>query len=112
LGAIQLLPALPKAWSEGSVRGLKARGGFIVDMEWSEGLLTSASVTSTHGRICRISYSVPFVVRREDGGVVMTDDHGSFETVSGATYRITPATDEASVNTNGLNKAFFELNEI
>ncbi|MFG1736026.1 hypothetical protein PAEVO_63970 [Paenibacillus sp. GM2FR] len=108
LGAIQLLPALPKAWAEGSVRGLKARGGFIVDMEWREGLLTSASVTSTHGRTCRISYSVPFAVRREDGSVVTTDDHGSFETVNGATYRITPATDEDSVNTNGLNKAFLK----
>ena len=61
--ALFSLPALPKAWAAGSVRGLKARGGFIVDMEWSEGILTSARVISTHGRVCRISCSVPLAVK-------------------------------------------------
>ena len=78
----------------GSVRGLKARGGFIVDMEWSEGILTSARVISTHGRVCRISCSVPLAVKREDGSVVTMDEQGSFETVSGGIYLITPATSE------------------
>ena len=95
LGAIQLLPSLPKAWAEGSVRGLKARGGFIVDMEWKDGMLASASITSTHGRICRIHYSEPLAVRREDGSVVTTGDQLSFETVSGMTYQITLAAMEA-----------------
>ncbi|MFB4332385.1 glycoside hydrolase family 95 protein [Paenibacillus sp. CR_12] len=95
LDAIQLLPALPKAWAEGSVRGLKARGGFIVDMEWKGGILASASITSTHGRICRIQYSQPLAVRREDGSVVTTGDRLSFETVSGMTYQIALAAMEA-----------------
>ena len=53
-GVVELLPALPSAWPEGSVRGLRARGGFVVDMKWSEGRLTEATVTSTLGGKLRV----------------------------------------------------------
>ncbi|WP_428661301.1 glycoside hydrolase family 95 protein [Runella sp.] len=53
-GEIHLLPALPQAWHTGSVKGLKARGGFEIDMEWKDGKLTKAVVHSTLGGHCRV----------------------------------------------------------
>lgn len=51
-GKLRFLPALPPAWKTGSVRGLCARGGYTVDMEWSEGRLTHCRVMDDTGRDC------------------------------------------------------------
>jgi alpha-L-fucosidase 2 len=60
--AIQLLPALPSAWPDGSVTGLRARGGFEVDLTWRNGRLTHGTIRSHLGGNCRISTSEPMVV--------------------------------------------------
>jgi len=53
-GEIHLLPALPEAWSSGSVTGLRARGGFEVDMHWSGGRLGNAKIRAIQGGPCRL----------------------------------------------------------
>jgi alpha-L-fucosidase 2 len=72
-GFIQLLPALPEAWSQGSVSGLRARGGFEVAMTWDEGQLTEAVLLSLAGEPCTVRY----------GQATAT-----FKTTKGKTYRL------------------------
>ncbi len=58
-GAVHLLPALPHAWHQGEVKGLRARGGFIVDMSWNGGSLHTATIRSTIGGTLRLRSYVP-----------------------------------------------------
>lgn len=55
-GLIRLLPALPSAWPDGKVSGLRARGGFEIDIVWHDGRLSECTVRSLAGNPCRLSY--------------------------------------------------------
>ena len=86
--AIVFLPALPKAWPSGKVRGLRARGGFDVDLNWTDGRLNHATLTSHAGKTCRlrgdfvVDSAGTVIPLRQEGSVV------AFDTVPGRTYRV------------------------
>ena len=92
-GELSLLPALPKAWSCGSVRGLRARGGYEIDMNWEDGGLTTATIKAfTTGR-CVLRTPLPVKVTA-GGDRVEAEDLGAhaiaFQTLLGTTYSVAP----------------------
>ena len=60
---IHLLPALPNAWQSGRVKGLVARGNFVVDIDWSKGSLDSANILSRKGGLCTLRSSSPIEIK-------------------------------------------------
>lgn len=95
-GAIELLPALPRAWPRGRVTGLRARGGFEVSIEWEGGRLEGATIASHAGERCRVA------LPSETTGLAILDSKGAplaatidasaieFATTRGAKYLIRP----------------------
>ena len=92
-GEIHLLPALPEAWPSGSVKGLRARGGFEVDIAWEDGRLTEASIRAMSGNKCKVH--APEAVNVVSGGrqvktVVVERNVVEFAMKAGRTYRVHP----------------------
>ena len=90
-GEIALLPALPKAWPSGSIKGLRARGGFEVDMTWADGKVVTLTLKSGLDKRCRIRSASPLrmaegdlkpSVKPIDANVV------EFDTKAGKTYSL------------------------
>jgi alpha-L-fucosidase 2 len=69
-GQIELLPALPKAWANGKVTGLRARGGFEVDLQWAHGRLRDVRIKSLRGNPCTVRYQDESVDLRSRPGQV------------------------------------------
>lgn len=91
-GELNLLPALPKAWQTGYVKGLRARGGFEVDIAWENGCLTEATIRSMLGRNCRVRATVPLKVEF-DGEILeieqLEPELICFQTNPGESYLLT-----------------------
>lgn len=71
LGEIHLLPALPDAWPDGSVKGLRARGGYTVDISWKDGKLTSAFITPDFSGEVIVRYDIHVTTHRVKKGKVL-----------------------------------------
>jgi len=87
---ITFLPALPTAWPQGTISGLRARGGFVVDITWKNSVLRDATVHSLNGGPCRIYSLKPITV---NSGEAVSITHSSpgvseFMTRSGGTYHV------------------------
>lgn len=59
-GVINLLPALPTAWPNGSIKGLCARGGFVVEMDWEKGRLKAVTILYRVEGLCRVRFYFSF----------------------------------------------------
>ena len=86
-GFIYLLPALPAVWQEGSVKGLVARGGYEIDLEWKAGQLTKAVIHARNGGKCRLRSLTPL----KGKGLKRSKERGVYElsTVKGGVYELT-----------------------
>ena len=85
-GFVYLLPALPHAWQDGSVKGLVARGGFEIDIDWHDGRLKQAVVHAKHGGQCRLRSVTPL----KGKGLKKTKEQNVYilQTKAGDTYTI------------------------
>ena len=86
MGFLHLLPALPDAWKEGSVEGLRARGNFLVSLTWRGGKLVQATVVSQSGEPCKVHYN----------GKIL-----NFKTQRGKSYTITYTNEKLRVDKKG-----------
>ncbi len=92
LGEIRLLPALPKAWHTGRVAGLRARGAFQLDIEWRQGTLAKAVITSQRGNTVRLRTARPVNVTAAGRVVKTRQEEGLtiFESSPNRTYELHP----------------------
>lgn len=91
-GYISLLPALPDEWANGSVTGLCARGGFVVNMNWANSQITSAAITAKADGVCRIKAESAdeFKITSNSGDVKFNYSNGiiEFSASKGTTYTL------------------------
>ena len=81
MGVIHLLPALPKAWATGHVKGIRVRGGYELDMEWKDGALVRAVLRGVSNRAGKC------VVRYANSTSTVTLDNGQSRLLGAADFR-------------------------
>jgi len=90
--AVHLLPALPKAWKDGHVCGLRARGGFEVDMEWKDYRIVKAKIKSLNGKLCKLKLNQPITLKGAANDLIQytTFNEGiiRFDTVQDGIYTL------------------------
>jgi alpha-L-fucosidase 2 len=92
-GEIELLPALPRAWPAGSVRGLRARGGYGLDLAWRDGRLATAALRASRDGTCRLRTPQPVGVTHDGRPVPVRSVAAGvieFEVRAGSAYTLTP----------------------
>ena len=91
-GEVSLLPALPKAWASGCVKGLRARGGFEIDMKWTDSHLTEAVIHSSLNTPCclRVHYSISISCDGKNMPVDSSHNLIEFRAEAGKYYVIKP----------------------
>ena len=92
-GELHLLPALPSGWRSGRVTGLRARGGFTVDLAWADGQLQTATILSNLGNACRLRTTQPVQIVQQGRPVsVHTTEEQvvAFETIASHLYTLQP----------------------
>ena len=108
MGYIDVLPAIPDAWSSGSFDGLLAEGGFEVSAKWADSKLTTLSITSQNGGACAVKLDADNVSVTCDGvKVAVTAEDGvfTFDTTAGKTYVITEAAAAPALNVTTTRNA-------
>ena len=96
LDEIHILPALPSAWARGSVKGIVARGAFVLDLKWKEGRIEGMKILSKAGNHCTIRSEEKILVKTKGVKVVSSQQKKggklyyltSFPTAAGKTYEL------------------------